>query len=102
MNGAIVDNNVLFSMLAFMLIYGLTTIVLTLLMLASRLDLVAATSAVVASINNLGPGLGPIGPSGNFQGLNDFQTWVCTVAMLLGRVELLSILVLFTPQFWQK
>jgi trk system potassium uptake protein len=102
MNGAIVDNNVLFSVLAFMLIYGATHIVLTLLMLASGLDLVTAASAVAASVNNLGPGLGSVGPAGNFQGLSDFQTWVCTAAMLLGRVELLSILVLFTPQFWHK
>jgi trk system potassium uptake protein len=102
LNGAIVDNNVLFSVLAFMLIYGATTIVLTLVMLVSGLDLVTAASAVVASINNLGPGLGSVGPAGNFQGLSDFQTWVCTAAMLLGRLELLSILVLFTPQFWRK
>lgn len=102
MGGGIVDNNVLFAVLAFMLIYGATTIVLTMVMLASGLDLVTAASAVVASVNNLGPGLGSVGPAGNFQGLSDFQTWVCTIAMLMGRVELLSILVLFTPQFWQK
>jgi trk system potassium uptake protein len=102
MGSGIVDNNVLFSVLAFMLIYGATTIVLTLLLLASGLDLITAASAAVASVNNLGPGLGSVGPAGNFQSLSDFQTWVCTVAMLLGRVELLSILVLFTPQFWRK
>jgi trk system potassium uptake protein TrkH len=102
MGGGIVDNNVLFAVLAFMLIYGATTIVLTMALLASGLDLVTAASAVVASVNNLGPGLGSVGPAGNFQVLSDFQTWVCSVAMLLGRVELLSILVLFTPQFWQK
>ena len=49
-----------------------------------------------------GPGLGSVGPAGNFQGLSDFQTWICTIAMLLGRLELLSVLVLFTPQFWKK
>ncbi len=102
MGGGNVEPNVLFSVLAFMLIYGATTVVLTMVMLASGLDLVTAASAVVASVNNLGPGLGSVGPAGNFQGLSDFQTWVCTVAMLMGRVELLSILVLFTPQFWQK
>lgn len=102
MAGGIVEPNVLFSVLAFMLIYGATTIVLTMVMLASGLDLITAASAVVASVNNLGPGLGSVGPAGNFQGLTDFQTWVCTIAMLMGRLELLSILVLFTPQFWQK
>jgi trk system potassium uptake protein TrkH len=97
-----VDNAVLFSVLAFMLVYGATAIFMTLLLLLSGLDLVTAASAVIACINNTGPGLGQVGPSGNYQGLSDFQTWVCTATMLLGRLELFSILVLFTPQFWRK
>jgi trk system potassium uptake protein TrkH len=63
---------------------------------------VTAASAAIACINNTGPGLGQVGPAGNYQGLTDFQTWVCTFAMLLGRLELLSVLVLFTPQFWRR
>jgi trk system potassium uptake protein len=43
-----------------------------------------------------------VGPANNFQSLSDFQTWVCSFAMLLGRLELLSVLVLFTPGFWHK
>jgi trk system potassium uptake protein TrkH len=73
----------------------------TLLLLFSGLDIVSAFTAVVACINNTGPGLGQVGPAANYQGLSDFQTWVCTVTMLLGRLELLSVLVLFTPQFWR-
>ena len=61
-----------------------------------------AFTAVVACINNTGPGLGQVGPAGNYQGLTDFQTWVCTFAMLLGRLELLAVLVLFTPAFWRR
>jgi trk system potassium uptake protein TrkH len=68
----------------------------------SGLDLVTAFSAVIATLNNIGPGLGQVGPAGNYQGLNDLQTWVCTLAMLLGRLELLSVLVLLTPQFWRR
>ncbi len=97
-----VDNTVLFSVLAFMLVYGTTAIFMTLVLLLTGLDLVTAASAVIACINNTGPGLGQVGPSGNFQGLTDFQTWVCTATMLLGRLELFSILVLLTPQFWRK
>ena len=99
---AIVPPQVLQSVLAFMLIYGGVTIAATLLLLASGLDVVTALSAVVACINNTGPGLGQVGPASNYQGLNDFQTWVCTITMLLGRLELLSVLVLFTPQFWRR
>jgi trk system potassium uptake protein TrkH len=63
---------------------------------------VTAFSAVIACVNNIGPGLGQVGPASNFGVLNDFQTWVCTFAMLLGRLELLSVMVLFTAQFWRK
>jgi trk system potassium uptake protein len=55
----------------------------------------------VACVNNIGPGLGEVGPAVNYGALSDFQTWVCTVGMLLGRIELLPILVLFTPAFWR-
>jgi trk system potassium uptake protein TrkH len=102
LGGAIVPPQVLGSVLAFMLIYGSVMVVVTMLLLFSGLDLVTAATAAVACINNTGPGLGQVGPAGNFQGLTDFQTWVCTFAMLLGRLEMLSILVLFTPQFWRK
>jgi trk system potassium uptake protein len=88
--------------LAFMLIYGFVLTVVMVLLLLSGLDLVSAATAAVACINNTGPGLGQVGPSGNYQGLDDFQTWVCTFAMMLGRLELLSVLVLLTPQFWRK
>ena len=66
------------------------------------MDLVTAFTSVVASVNNLGPGIGQTGPAGNYQGLTDLQTWICTVAMLLGRLEIFSVLILFTVAFWRK
>ena len=72
------------------------------LLLISGLDIVTAFSAVVATVNNIGPGLGQVGPASNFGVLTDFQTWVCTLGMLMGRLELLAVMVLFTPQFWRK
>jgi trk system potassium uptake protein TrkH len=92
----------LFAVLGFMLVYGATILVLTMALLLSDLGFDTAFSAVVASVNNMGPGLNEIGPAGNFAGLSDYQTWVCTVAMLLGRLEMLSFLVLLTPAFWRK
>jgi trk system potassium uptake protein TrkH len=53
-------------------------------------------------VNNIGPGLGKIGPAGNYSVFNEFQIWICSAAMLLGRLEMLSVLVLFTPQFWRR
>jgi trk system potassium uptake protein len=100
--GTLVPNQVLFSVLAFMLIYGAVLVIATMLLLFSGLDLVTAATAAIACINNTGPGLGQVGPASNYQGLTDFQTWVCTMAMMLGRLEMLTVLVLFTPQFWRK
>ncbi|HEX4943296.1 MAG TPA: potassium transporter TrkG [Usitatibacteraceae bacterium] len=98
----VIENNVIFAVLAFMLMWGGTIIVMSMLLLASGLDVVSAVTAVLACINNMGPGLGAVGPSSNYAGLTDFQTWVCTATMLLGRLELFTMLVLFTPAFWRK
>ena len=88
--------------MAFMMIYGVTIVALTLVLLSTGLEPVTAFTAVIACVNNIGPGLGQVGPAGNYQGLGDFQTWVCTLAMLLGRLEMLSLLVLLTPSFWRR
>jgi trk system potassium uptake protein TrkH len=102
LGGNAVAPSVLAAVLAYMLIYGASIVGLTMLLLLSGLDLVTAFSAVIACVNNIGPGMGQVGPAGNFGVLNAFQLWVCSFAMLLGRLELLSVLVLFTPQFWRK
>jgi trk system potassium uptake protein len=98
----IVENKVVLAVLAFMLLYGGIIILMTLALLFSGLDLVTAFTAVIASINNTGPGLGEVGPSSNYQSLSAFQTWLCTICMLLGRLELFSVLVIFTRTFWRK
>lgn len=100
--GGIVENNIIFAVLAYMLMYGSTLIVCTMLMAASGADIVTGFSAVVASLNNMGPGLGEVGPSTTFASLTDFQVWVCTAAMLLGRLELFTLIVIFTPGFWRQ
>jgi trk system potassium uptake protein TrkH len=102
LGGTSVPTAVMSSVIAFMLAYGMTLAGLTLAMLFSGLDPVTAATAVLASVNNIGPGLGDVGPAVNFKGLSDFQTNVCTLGMLLGRLELLAVLVLFTPHFWRK
>jgi trk system potassium uptake protein TrkH len=88
--------------LAFMLIYGGVLISSTLLLMASGLDPISSFTAIVASLNNTGPGLNQVGPATTYAALTDFETWVCTFAMLIGRLELMSVLVLFTPAFWRK
>ena len=100
--GQVVQNRIVFAVLAFVVLYFGTVVVLTFALLLSGLDFLTAFSAIIACINNAGPGLGQVGPAGNYQGLTDFQTWICALAMLLGRLEIFSVLVLFTPTLWRK
>jgi trk system potassium uptake protein len=97
-----IQASVIAAVMAYMLMYGATTVGMTMLLLLSGLDIVTAFSAIVATVNNIGPGLGQVGPASNFGVLTDYQIGVCTLAMLLGRLELLSVFVLFVPQFWRK
>jgi trk system potassium uptake protein len=100
--GTTVENNLIFAVLAYMLIYGGTAMAMTLAMTASGLDPVSAFSAVMACLNNMGPGMGVVGPASTYAVLTDFQTWLCTITMMLGRLELMTMLVVFTPAFWRK
>jgi trk system potassium uptake protein TrkH len=97
-----VPNKVTFSVLGFIFLYFMTVVVVTFLLLASGMDFLTALSAAVACINNVGPALGALGPAANFGDISDFQKWVCISAMLLGRLEILSVLVIFTRSFWRK
>ena len=65
-------------------------------------DLTTAFTAVAATINNIGPGLGTIGPTSNFAGFNGFSTIVLTFSMIAGRLELLPMLLLFAPSTWKN
>lgn len=102
LGGRVVDNRMIFSVLAFMLVYGATVIVLSMVLLLTDLDPLTAFSAVLASVHCTGPGLGTIGPSSNYVGLTDFQIWICTLGMLLGRLEILSFMALLSPAFWRR
>ncbi len=102
-NGRLLDDDVANSVVAFVLIFilsfGGVAIALSLMGLAP----ITALSAAAASIANVGPGLGPeIGPTGTYAGLPDSAKWVLCFGMLLGRLEFLTILVMFSPSFWRR
>lgn len=102
LGGLVVPNKIIYAVLAFLFIYIASIVSLTLILTASGLDVITAFSAIVAMINNTGPGLNQVGPATNYAVLTDFQTWICTFTMLLGRLELFTLLILFTPAFWRK
>lgn len=84
----------------FFSVYLIVFVVMLLALLATGLDQVTAWSAVGATLNNLGPGLGEV--AGHFGGLNPTAKWILCLAMLLGRLEVFTLLVLFTPAFWRR
>ena len=98
----VIPNKVLFSVLAFMALYGSSIIVMTMLLLFSGLDLITAFSAVIACITSTGPGLNQVGPATTYEVLTDIQIWILSLAMLLGRLEIFTVMVIFTPAFWRK
>jgi trk system potassium uptake protein TrkH len=100
--GHVAPQPILFAVLAFGFMYMVSIVSLTLVLSFTGLDIISAFTAVVASVNNTGPGLGVVGPSTTYEVLGDFQTWVCIFAMLLGRLEIFTLLVVLTPAFWRK
>jgi len=97
-----IPDPILHAVLGFLFIYVVTIVVLSLLLIATRLDVITAFSAVVACLNNTGPGLNLVGPATTYAVLTDLQTWVCTWAMLLGRLEIFTLLVILLPAFWRR
>jgi trk system potassium uptake protein len=92
--------NVIEAVWGFFAAYFAISALMILTLMATGLDQETAFSAVAACLNNLGPGLGDVGQ--NFSTINDFAKWTLCLAMLLGRLEIFTLLVLFTPGFWKK
>ena len=91
------------SVLGFFFLYGVAFALLAIALGMMGLDVVTATSGAATAISNVGPGLGPIiGPAGSFATLPDTAKWVLSFGMLLGRLELFTVLVLFLPTFWRN
>ncbi|QXL84141.1 TrkH family potassium uptake protein [Comamonas sp. NLF-1-9] len=97
----VVDNRMIFSVLAFILVYGATVFVLVMALLLTDLDPLTAFSVVLSSVNCTGTGPGTLGMDVGYGQLSNFQMWICTLGMLLGRLEILSFVTLLSPAFWR-
>jgi trk system potassium uptake protein TrkH len=84
----------------FFSVYLIVFVIMLIALLGTGLDQVTAWTAVGATLNNLGPGLGDV--AANYGGLNDTAKWILCFSMLLGRLEVFTLLVLFTPAFWRR
>lgn len=98
----VVSNQIVTSVMGFIFLYFMCIVVLVFTLLFSGMNFISAFSAIIACFNNAGPGLDQVGPATNYASLTDFQTCVCAFAMLLGRVQIFSIVILFIPEFWRK
>ncbi|MFV0365225.1 MAG: TrkH family potassium uptake protein [Mangrovibacterium sp.] len=101
-NGRAVSQPIITNILAFFMIYILIFIGSTIIFTWFEPDLATAMSAVATSLGNIGPGLGELGPTQNFAVIHDAGKWFLSFLMLLGRLELFTVLVLFSPAFWKK
>jgi trk system potassium uptake protein TrkH len=100
--GRLLPDDVVTSVVVFFALYFVCHSVLTVALMALDLDFVTSITAAVSALSNVGPGLGPIiGPVGTFAPLPDTAKWLLTFAMLLGRLELFTVLILFMPRFWR-
>ena len=101
-NGKSVPPQIISNILAFVVFYMLISIVSTIVISALGYDLETSLGAVAATLGNIGPGLGLVGPVGNYAHIPTFGKWFLSFLMLIGRLELFTVLVLFSPSFWKK
>lgn len=101
-NGKSVPSGIIHKIMAFFLIYMISFALGTLMMTIVGLDFKSAIGASIASLGNIGPGLGIVGPAGNYATIPDVGKWFLAFLMLLGRLELFTVLIIFAPAFWKK
>ncbi len=101
-NDRALKDDVAAAVMNFFFLFAAVFFIVTILLNLSGLNFMEASSAAATSLSNVGPGMGDvIGPVGNFKSLSDIQKWILTAAMMIGRLELLTVLVIFIPRFWR-
>lgn len=100
--GKAVHQTIVFNILSFFVLYMLIFILASVLLTVLGLDFTSAIGAAASSLGNIGPALGSLSPVDNYAHLSVGAKWFCTFLMLIGRLELFTVLILFTPYFWKK
>ena len=101
-NGKAVSRDITFNILAFIMIYFSVFGIGSIIIAATGVDFMTAVGSVATCLGNIGPGIGTVGPVNNFAHLPDIAKWILSFLMLVGRLELFTVLMLFTPYFWRK
>lgn len=101
-NGKLVPQSVLYRVIAFVMLYIFIAVVSVVVLLLFGIDTPTSFGAVAATLGNIGPGLGEVGPVGDYSQLPDLVKWYLSGLMIVGRLELFTVLMLFTPYFWRR
>ncbi|MBU1248377.1 MAG: TrkH family potassium uptake protein [Proteobacteria bacterium] len=101
-SGLVVPGGVISGIWAFFVLWLMLFTVGAFVVAATGEDLLTSFSASLACIGNIGPGVGAVGPTKNFAGLSDIAKWTLTILMVLGRLEIYTVVILFVPEFWRK
>jgi len=101
-NGRGIRKEIVFNVLGFFILYMLSFIIGAVVLALLGLDLESSLGASATSLGNIGPAFGSLGPINNFDGLPDAGKWWCSFLMLIGRLELFTVLILLTPFFWRN
>lgn len=102
LNGRAVDPSITYNVVAFIMIYIIIFAMGSVIMTMVGVDLLSSMGAVATSLGNIGPGIGRVGPVDNFAWLPSASKWLLSILMLIGRLELFTVLILFTPYFWSR
>ena len=101
-DGKAVNQNIVFNIISFFIIYMLIFVTSSVILTLFGLDFLSALGAAASSLGNIGPAIGTVSPVDNFSHLTVSAKWFCSFLMLIGRLELFTVLILFTPFFWRK
>ncbi|WP_347174147.1 TrkH family potassium uptake protein [Polaribacter uvawellassae] len=101
-DGKPVNHTIVFNIISFFIIYMLIFVVSSVILTFLGLDFTSALGAASSSLGNIGPAIGSVSPIDNFAHLSDAAKWFCAFLMLIGRLELFTVLILFSPFFWRK
>jgi len=101
-DGKVIKKDMVYSIAAFFFLYMLMLIITTLVCASSGIDITTSFTTALATVGNIGPGFGMIGPTENYSFYSDYVKWFLSFAMVVGRLEVYTVLIIFTKSFWRK
>jgi len=102
MSGGMVRKNIVYGVSGFFFLYAAVLLAVTVVVASAGHDITTSFTAALTTLGNIGPGFGKVGPVENFSFFEDYIKWTLSFAMLVGRLELYTVLVIFLPRFWRK